>query len=62
MIRVKFQGASNIRKQFLIVDNKVVLAFVARMKKFPSCESFTDITTSVTCKAVAGLDSITLPS
>ena len=57
-----FQGASNIRKQFLIVDDKVVLGFVARMKKFPTCDSFTDITTSVSCKAVSGLDSITLPS
>ena len=55
-----FQGASKIRKQFLIVDDKVILAFVARMKKFPTCESFTDITTSVSCKVVAGLDSVDL--
>ena len=44
----------------MIVDGKVILAFVARMKKFPTCESFKDITTSVECKVVAGLDSVDL--
>ena len=40
------------------MDDKVILAFVARMKKFPTCESFKDITASVECKVVAGLDSV----
>merc|ERR1712088_675450 len=31
-------------------------------KKFTACESFTDITTSVSCKSVSGLDNVTLPS
>ena len=42
------------------MDGKVILAFVARMKKFPTCESFKDITASVECKVVAGLDSVDL--
>ena len=44
----------------MIVDGKVILAFVARMKKFPTCESFKDITASVACKVVAGLESVDL--
>ena len=60
LITFFFQGASKIRKQFLIMDDKVILAFVARMKKFPTCESFKDITASVECKVVAGLDSVDL--
>merc|ERR1712121_54588 len=56
------KGANNTRKQFLIVNDKAIIAFITKKKKFTACESFTDITTSVNCKSVSGLDNITLPS
>jgi len=56
------KGANNTRKQFLIVNDKAIIAFITKRKKFTACESFTDITTSVSCKSVSGLDNITLPS
>merc|ERR1711863_104595 len=56
------QGRHNTRKQFLIVNDKAIIAFITKRKKFTACESFTDITTSVSCKSVSGLDNITLPS
>merc|ERR1712037_576272 len=56
------KGANNTRKQFLIVNDKAIIAFITKRKKFTACESFTDITTSVSCKSVSGLDNVTLPS
>merc|ERR1712088_456054 len=56
------KGANNTRKQFLIVNDKAIIAFITKKKKFTACESFTDITTSVSCKTVSGLDNVTLPS
>merc|ERR1719225_1146314 len=56
------KGANNTRKEFLIVNDKAIIAFITKRKKFTACESFTDITTSVSCKTVSGLDNVTLPS
>merc|ERR1719432_430035 len=56
------KGANNTRKQFLIVNDKAIIAFITKRKKFTACESFTDITTSVSCKTVSGLDNVTLPT
>merc|ERR1712156_1043274 len=56
------KGANNTRKQFLSVNDKAIIAFITKRKKFTACESFTDITTSVSCKTVSGLDNVTLPS
>merc|ERR1712088_1182313 len=56
------KGANNTRRQFLIVNDKAIIAFITKRKKFTACESFTDITTSVSCKTVSGLDNVTLPS
>merc|ERR1712066_1125637 len=56
------KGANNTRKQFLIVNDKAIIAFIVKKKKFTACESFTDITTSVSCKTVSGLDNVTLPT
>merc|ERR1719239_639103 len=56
------KGANNTRRQFLIVNDKAIIAFITKKKKFTACESFTDITTSVSCKTVSGLDNVTLPS
>merc|ERR1719432_80085 len=56
------KGANNTRKQFLIVNDKAIIAFITKRKKFTACESFTDITTSVSCKSVSGLDNVTLPT
>ena len=39
-----------VRKQFLIVDNEVLMVFVKKKKKFTQCEAFSDISSSVKCK------------
>jgi len=54
------KGSSGVRRQFLIVSDNVILAFVVKKKKFTECTAFTDITTSVTCKSIDGLDSVDL--
>merc|ERR1719510_258331 len=50
------------RRQLIFVDGKTILAFVARGSKFADCSSFTEVTTKVKCKAVANLDTVSLPS
>merc|ERR1719510_1169297 len=50
------------RRQLLFVDGKTILAFVARGSKFTDCSSFTEVTTQVDCKAVANLETVSLPS
>ena len=49
---VKFviKQESGVRKQFLIVNNEALMAFVKKKKKFTKCESFTDISSTVKCK------------
>ena len=42
--------AGGIRKQFLIAGDDVLLAFVQKGKKFPDCESFTEVSGDVSCK------------
>ena len=42
--------AEGIRKQFLIAGDDVLLAFVQKGKKFPDCESFTEVSGDVSCK------------
>merc|ERR1712226_301988 len=54
------KGSSGVRRQFLIVSDNVILAFITKKKKFTECTAFTDITTSVTYKSIAGLDSVGL--
>ena len=39
-----------VRKQFLNIGDDVVLAFLENGKKFPQCESFTEVSANVTCK------------
>ena len=41
---------TGVRKQFLILDGEPILAFINRGKKFTQCSSYTEVTTSVTCK------------
>ena len=41
---------TGVRKQFIILDNEPILAFINRGKKFTQCTSYTEVTTSVTCK------------
>merc|ERR1711981_286813 len=50
------------RRQLLFVDGKTILAFVARGSKFADCSSFTEVTSQVDCKAVANLETVSLPS
>ena len=51
---------SGVRKQFLIMNNEPILAFVNKGKKFTACDSYTEITTSVVCKEVSGLANVDL--
>ena len=44
------KGATGVRKQFVILTDKVIYAFITKGKKFTACDSYTDITTTVTCK------------
>ena len=42
--------SNGVRKQFLILNGEIVLAFVADGQKFVNCPSYTEVTTSVDCK------------
>jgi len=53
---------SGIRRQLLFVDGKTILAFVTKGAKFADCSSYTEVTSQVDCKAVASLDTVTLPA
>merc|ERR1712106_890870 len=50
------------RRQFLILNGSPVLGFVQKKKKFASCSSYTQITSSLKCKVVTGLSSLDLSS
>jgi len=52
--------ATGVRKQFLILNGNAVLAFVANQMKFVNCSSFTEVTTNIKCKEVAGAANIDL--
>ena len=38
------------RRQFLFIEEKTILAFVPRGKKFTECDAFTEVTSNVVCK------------
>merc|ERR1712243_475165 len=44
---------SEVRRQFVILNNEVILAFVKKGKKITECDSYTDVTSQITCKEVA---------
>jgi len=52
--------ANGTRKQFLIIQDQLVLGFIRKGKKFSSCVGYTDITEDVSCKHVSGLDDVSL--
>merc|ERR1719431_639230 len=51
-----------LRRQFLLLNGSPVLGFIMRKKKFTSCESYKDVTTTVDCKGVQGLSGLQLGS
>ena len=51
------KGVSGVRRQFVIVDNKPILAFTAG--KFAECTTFTDRTADIKCKVI--ITSVTDP-
>ena len=51
---------SDVRKQFLIMNDEPILGFVKRGKKFSACASYTDVTSNVGCKEIPGLASVDL--
>ena len=42
--------AAGARRQFAILNNKVLLLYVNKGTKFTDCTSYTDVTANVTCK------------
>jgi hypothetical protein len=44
------RASKKIRRQYLIVEGKTILAFVSSGTKFTACSSTKDITTSISCK------------
>ena len=48
------------RKQFLIINGEAVLAFVKNGQKFADCDSYTEVTANIKCKAVSGLSNLDL--
>lgn len=54
------KGATGVRKQFLVLNGKTIIGFVKT--KFSDCAAsgFTDITSKVVCKVVAGLPGVIL--
>jgi len=50
------------RRQFLILDGELVLAFVTKGIKFSDCTSKVSVTDSVVCKTHPSLEDISLPS
>ena len=44
------RASKTIRRQYLIVDGKTILAFVSSGTKFTACSSTKDITSSISCK------------
>merc|ERR1719483_1538036 len=53
---------TGVRKQFLILNSEIILAFVTNGKKFADCTSYTEVTASVDCKVVSGLIDVDLTS
>ena len=41
-----------MRRQYLFVDGRTVLAFVKNGEKFAQCANYTDITADVKCKVI----------
>jgi len=54
--------ANGTRRQFLILNGEVVLAFVTRGIKFPACPAYVSLTNSVKCKVEPSAANLTLPS
>jgi len=51
-----------VRRQYLFVDGRTVLAFVKNGEKFAQCANYTDITADVKCKAMDGVENVELAS
>ena len=45
-------SAPKVRRQYLFVDGRTVLAFVTNGDKFAQCANYTDITADVKCKVI----------
>ena len=54
--------ANGVRKQFLIVGEDVILAFVEKGQKFSECESMAEVSADVSCKVSSIRKSIYLYS
>lgn len=51
-----------VRRQYLFVDGRTVLAFVTNGEKFAQCPNYTDITADVKCKVMEGVENVELAS
>ena len=50
-----------MRKQFLFVEGRTVVAFVSQGEKFADCSSFSDVTARVQCKVDTSNPLLILP-
>ena len=48
-----FSWGKRNRKQFLLIDGKIIIAFAKKGEKFSACESFTEVTSKVSCKVTS---------
>jgi len=51
-----------VRRQYLYMEGRSVLAFVKNGEKFADCLNYTDVTADVKCKVLAGVASVPLAS
>jgi len=51
-----------VRRQYLFVDGRALLAFVTNGEKFAQCANYTDITGDVKCKVMEGVENVELAS
>merc|ERR1712025_273480 len=58
--KLKIKPANGTRRQFLILNNKTVAAFLEDGKKFTQCSNYTEVTSQVECKVIQGAADIDL--
>lgn len=59
---IKRNDEENTRKQFLILEGEVIMAFVKKEVRFSECTSYKDITEDVDCQSLSDLQNFDLSS
>jgi len=58
--KLQIKPANNTRRQFLILNSKIVAAFLEDGKKFTQCSAYTEVTSEADCKVIQGAADIDL--